>query len=46
MSSPEPCLHVWAYYLHKVTARRAKRLACNRLEDKVWDYSLRAAGLT
>jgi hypothetical protein len=39
----EPCHHVWLYYQRKVDARRAKKLPCNQLENKMWDYSMHAA---
>ena len=38
------CHHVYLFYHRKVTARRSKRLKCNRLEDREVTYSLRAAG--
>ena len=44
MSSHDQCHHVWLYYDMKVKRCRKQRRHCPRLEDKMWSYSLRAAG--
>lgn len=45
MKTPEPCEHVWKFYEMRVLRCRKQRRKCNRLEDKMWFYSLRAAGI-